>query len=107
LNKKSQRKSPVYAPVENKSTAGSSGPRPRAKQITDSAAKKLMLVKKAPEPTPFGAGLGDNIVEGAIGAILKGGEHRVALLEQLRKAVKSDDKKLVFEIAERYCGLTA
>jgi len=66
-----------------------------------------VLVKKALEPTPFGAGPGDDVVEGAIGSILKGGEQRVALLEQLRKAVKSGDKKLVFAIAERYCGLTA
>lgn len=107
MNKKSKAKSPANESAENESTAGSPSARPRAKQIPDSARGKLVLVKKAPEPRTFGTRPGDNMVEGVIGSILRGGEQRVALLEQLSQAVKSADEKLVFEIAKRYCGLTA
>jgi hypothetical protein len=107
LNKKSQGKSPATKSAENESTAGPSSARPRTKQLPDSTPGKLVLVKKALEPRAFGTWMSDDVVEGAIGPILRGGEQRVALLDQLRKAVKAGDKKLVFEIAERYCGLTA
>lgn len=105
LSKKSKAKSPAFESVENKSTAGSPSARPRAKQIPDSAPGRLVLVKKALEPKALGPG--NDVMDGAIGPILSGGEQRVALLEQLRQAVKSADKELAFEIAGRYCGLTA
>jgi hypothetical protein len=106
LNKKSKAKSPANESAENKSTAGPSSTRPRSKQLAASAPGKLVLLKKASEPRTFGTVPGDDMVEGAIGAIIKGGEERAALLAQLHNAVESGDRKLVFKIAERYCGLS-
>ena len=94
-------------PAANKHSSKTPARDRASKGIVRPKRAELVLVKTTLPHASSQLSQPDPGLRGVADAIISVGEQRAKLLEKLRAAVQSQNKDLVFKLAQQYCGVCA